>query len=188
MSRDALDDMYTARYADKVADPEEARMRADYDRAADLWRSSLDAETEHDMDLLIEQADQVSGRWSQRDDEYGQAWRDLEEIHQDWKRAPDTMGRLHDQVIHDRAQGWDVMVPMTWRHMQQGRELTGHGSWTDSLATTSADSARYTPEFPPPVFGRTTDRTADSGQPVSALAGLGGNAFGAAAERDGAER
>ncbi|MGW4329686.1 hypothetical protein ACWEKR_27800 [Nocardia sp. NPDC004573] len=129
MSSNDLDDLYINRYAGRVEDPTEVLMRADFDRAKDLHDTAVHAETMDQMDVISGRANAISERWLDRGDEYGDAWRYLEDAHGDWKWAPDTMRRMHEQIAVDQAQGFLPISEIDWRSQQHARELTGHGAW-----------------------------------------------------------
>ncbi|WP_280245483.1 hypothetical protein [Nocardia abscessus] len=129
MSTNELDDLYVNRYAGRVENPEEVLMRADFDRAKDLYDTAVHAETMDQMDLICDQANAIGQRWIDRGEEFGDAWRYLEDAHSDWKSAPDTMRRLHEQIAADRAQGFHAISEIEWRSQQHARELTGNGRW-----------------------------------------------------------
>jgi hypothetical protein len=128
MSTNELDDLYINRYAGRVEDPTEVLMRADFDRAKDLSGTAFHASGE-DMDRIFDKVDEISARWSDRDDEFGAAYRYLEDAHSDWRSAPDTMRRMHEQISIDQAQGFLPISEIDWRSQQHARELTGHGEW-----------------------------------------------------------
>ncbi|UGT71559.1 hypothetical protein LTT66_16270 [Nocardia gipuzkoensis] len=129
MSSNELDDLYVNRYAGRVENPEEVLMRADFDRAKDLYDTAVHAETMDQMDLICDQANAIGQRWLDRGEEFGDAWRYLEDAHSDWKSAPDTMRRLHEQIAADRAEGFLAISEIDWRSQQHARELTGNGRW-----------------------------------------------------------
>jgi hypothetical protein len=130
MSTNELDDLYINDYVDKVADPEEVLMRADFARVQEMRNNMPYVETE---------ADEIAVRWSSRHDDLGAAWRYLRAAHDDWERSPKAMRRFHEQVDIDQSQGVHVLSGIEWRSQQQARELTGHGFWSESL--TEADRA-----------------------------------------------
>ncbi|WP_433714475.1 hypothetical protein ACQP2U_10375 [Nocardia sp. CA-084685] len=126
---DDLDDPFINQYADKVTNPEEVLMRADFARAQEIRDNMPHAETEQELDQLIEQADAITVGWSSRHDDLGAAWRYLRDAHDDWTRSPETMRRFHEQVAIDEAAGAHVLSGIQWRSQQQAREMTGHGFW-----------------------------------------------------------
>lgn len=128
MSTNELDDLYINRYAGRVENPEEVLMRADFDRAKDLSETASHA-SGVDIDRIFDQVEEISDRWTNRDDELGAAYRYLEDAHSDWRSAPDTMRRLHEQIAGDRAQGFHAISEIDWRSQQHARELTGNGRW-----------------------------------------------------------
>ncbi|MEV4234054.1 hypothetical protein AB0J47_02625 [Nocardia sp. NPDC049737] len=141
MSRaDDLDDPFINQYADKVTDPEEVLMRADFARAEELRRTSVYAETEEQRVLLLSQARGVDARWHGRADDLGEAWCYLDFALHDWKCEPDYMRRFYDQFRHDQDQGVDAISDMEWRSQLQAREMTGHGSW-EQAAESASESA-----------------------------------------------
>ncbi|MBF6298487.1 hypothetical protein IU459_13160 [Nocardia amamiensis] len=129
MSSNELDDLYINRYAGRVEDPTEVLMRADFDRAKDLSETAFHAESDQDIDRIFDKVDEISVRWSSRDDDYGVAYRYLSDAYSDWKSSPDTMRRLHEQIAVDEAQGAQVWSGIQWRSQQHARELTGNGVW-----------------------------------------------------------
>ncbi|MGY1944777.1 hypothetical protein [Nocardia asiatica] len=133
MSTNELDDLYINRYAGRVENPEEVLMRADFDRVKDLtttaFHAEFDAESDQDAERIFDQVDEISARWTDRDDELGAAYRYLQDAHSDWKSAPDTMRRLCEQIAADRAQGFHAISEIDWRSQQHARELTGNGRW-----------------------------------------------------------
>ncbi|MGY1871980.1 hypothetical protein [Nocardia gipuzkoensis] len=140
MSTNELDDIYINRYAGRVEDPTEVLMRADFDRAKDLRDTAVHAETMDQMDAICDRANTISERWLDRGDEYGDAWRYLEDAHGDWKSAPDTMRRMHEQIAADQAEGFLPISDMQWRSQQHARELAGHGTWV--VEPSSIEQAR----------------------------------------------
>ncbi|WP_280351718.1 hypothetical protein [Nocardia abscessus] len=104
-------------------------MRADFDRAKDLRDTAVHAETMDQMDAICDRANTISERWLDRGDEYGDAWRYLEDAHGDWRSAPDTMRRMHEQIAADQAEGFLPISEIDWRSQQHARELAGHGAW-----------------------------------------------------------
>ncbi|MGY1948925.1 hypothetical protein [Nocardia asiatica] len=128
MSSNDLDDLYINRYAGRVEDPTEVLMRADFDRAKDLSETAFHASGD-DMDRIFDKVEEITDRWTSRDDELGAAYRYLQDAHSDWKSAPDTMRRMCEQIAADRAGGFHAISEMDWRSQQHARELTGHGAW-----------------------------------------------------------
>ncbi|BDT97308.1 hypothetical protein [Nocardia sputorum] len=128
MSSNDLDDLYINRYAGRVENPQEVLMRADFDRVKDLSETAFHA-TGDDAERIFGKVDEISARWSDRDDELGAAYRYLEDAHSDWRSAPDTMRRMHEQITADRAQGFHAISEIDWRSQLHARELTGHGAW-----------------------------------------------------------
>ncbi|WP_069167259.1 hypothetical protein [Nocardia altamirensis] len=124
-----LDDPFIARYADKVADSEEALLRADFARMREMRDNMAHVETEAEIDQLGHDANLIEERWSNPASDERENWEYLADAYADWKHAPATMRRFHDQVHHDRANGWDPLTPVEWRSQLQARELTGHGAW-----------------------------------------------------------
>lgn len=133
MSSNDLDDLYINRYAGRVENPQEVLMRADFDRTQDLittaFHAEFHAESDQDAERIFDQVDEIRNRWTDRDDELGAAYRYLQDAHSDWKSAPDTMRRMHEQITADRAQGFHAISDIDWRSQQHARELTGHGAW-----------------------------------------------------------
>ncbi|MFR9767745.1 hypothetical protein [Nocardia sp. SC052] len=129
MSSNDLDDLYINRYAGRVENPEEVLMRADFDRVKDLSEAAFRTEFRQDSDRIFDQVDEIRDRWSGRDDELGAAYRYLEDAHSDWRSAPDTMRRMHEQITADRAQGFHAISEIDWRSQLHARELAGHGAW-----------------------------------------------------------
>ncbi|CAM4521330.1 hypothetical protein NONI108955_41895 [Nocardia ninae] len=125
-----LDDPFITRYAEKVEDPQEVLMRADFARMQHVLHTMDRIEVGAEFEQLTEQADEIDLRWLDGSTEEREAWTYLADAHHDWKHAPDTMRRFHDQIAHDRAGGWDALTPMQWHSQQQARELTGHGAWS----------------------------------------------------------
>lgn len=124
------DDPFIARYADKVNDPGEVLVRADFARMHELeTRTDYGQMSEQELDQLLDRTSEISRRWQSRDDHTGDTWRYLEDAVADWRRAPDTMRRFHEQIQIDRASGFEAISPDQWRSQLQARELTGHGTW-----------------------------------------------------------
>ncbi|MBF6341750.1 hypothetical protein IU450_38615 [Nocardia abscessus] len=207
MSTNELDDLYINRYAGRVQNPEEVLMRADFDRAKDLYDTAVHAETMDQMDLICDQANAIGQRWLDRGEEFGDAWRYLEDAHSDWRSAPDTMRRMCEQIAVDRAQGFHAISDIEWRSQQHARELTGNGAWVveprsieqarQQLAAAEvrdswSDPAEANPNAAPvPVSSSfAATRSAELAQteqaPVNAFAGLSSTAF--TADRDGMDR
>ena len=116
-------------YADRVTDPEEVRMRADFARAEEFRRASVHFESEENKRLLLGRAREIDARWRGRDDELGRAWLYLNDALLDWQLEPQFMGEFHDQIRRDQAQGVHVLADIDWRSQQQAREMSGNGTW-----------------------------------------------------------
>ncbi|PXX52270.1 hypothetical protein DFR70_1332 [Nocardia tenerifensis] len=154
-----LDDPFIARYATKVPDEREVLMRADFARMHDVLANMDKLEVGDEFDRLVGQADEIDLRWLDADtaDERA-AWAYLSDAHDDWKSAPATMARFHDQIGHDRAGGWDPLTPMEWRSQLQARELTGHGAWTAERDTGQVRAPLPGHAFAGLVTGRDSER------------------------------
>ncbi|MEU8901759.1 hypothetical protein AB0C65_38255 [Nocardia sp. NPDC048505] len=153
-----LDDAYIARYAGLVANDEEVLMRADFDRMRDLRTASINAASIAESNELYDQADEIRLRWSDREDDLGQAWVYLHDATADWERSPDIMGGFVERAEQDRAEGWHLISGTQWRSQLQAREITGHGQWS-----AGADFSRFdaSPTVPP--------RSSDPSDPTNPL-------------------
>ncbi|WP_327114179.1 hypothetical protein OHB12_33720 [Nocardia sp. NBC_01730] len=133
MSTNELDDLYINQYVDKVADPEEVLMRADFARMQEIRDNMPHVQTAEERYQLSNQADAIDQRWGGQLSDERETWQYLQDAHDDWKRSPEVMCRFHEQINIDQAAGLCGLSGTEWRSQQQARELTGHGSWSESL-------------------------------------------------------
>ncbi|MGW5572634.1 hypothetical protein ACWEVD_15630 [Nocardia thailandica] len=88
----------------------EEAMRTDFDQYVDLSDQMDHGLTRYDNPITEEQitaiGDQqeaVQDRW--RNGPHAQHWNYLEDAHHDWRQAPDTMRRMHEDIAHNGGFG-----------------------------------------------------------------------------------
>ncbi|MBL1079494.1 hypothetical protein JK358_34320 [Nocardia sp. 2] len=156
----ATDPTQPGYYTDRAPADEHA-MRADFAHAYQLERMYQSDPSEANEQLHW-RANAIEDRWNDHPDEdVRQRWDYLGDAVDDWRRAPEVMHRMHENIAFNQSQGFDMVEPHQWRSQQQARELTGNGEWHPAL---------------------------DSGhaRPVNAFAAAAAAEHGT--ERDGAER
>lgn len=155
----------------------ERHMRADFARSWQLRDAARHAETEHDCELLEQQAADVTAPWIHHESE---AWRQrfayLDAAARDWRDRPELMRRVCDGVAEHHAAGRPTTSALEWRSLQQARELTGHGPAEWAIARGSEqDAVRYNPAAPVPAsasFAAARTRELAQSIPGHAFAGL----------------
>ncbi|PXX52271.1 hypothetical protein DFR70_1333 [Nocardia tenerifensis] len=145
-----LDD-FIARYIDKVEDPIEVLMRADFARMQHLRDTARGVGELAEFTQLTDQADEIDQRWSDPHIGDREAWMYLAQAHEDWRSAPQIMDRMCGQMQLDQANGWRLLATAAeWRSQLQARELTGHGAWSAGAyeIETTKTPASSTAEMP----------------------------------------
>ncbi|MFI7528605.1 hypothetical protein [Nocardia salmonicida] len=121
----------------------EEAMRTDFERFVDLADQMDHSLTRRDQPITEEQViaigdqqEQLQDRW--RNGPHAEHWRYLEDAHDDWRQAPQTMRRFHENLAHNgefdlddinmrsQAQAAALHARSTERHEQWMAEAREH--------------------------------------------------------------
>ncbi|MGK8559557.1 hypothetical protein [Nocardia gipuzkoensis] len=82
----------------------EEAMRADFTTYAELERQMFrPSVTEYEIELIDMRQHELAGRWESGP--HAEHWRYLNDAYEDWRRSPDTMLRLVDNLAHNGGEG-----------------------------------------------------------------------------------
>ncbi|MFD0362731.1 hypothetical protein ACFQZZ_14905 [Nocardia sp. GCM10030253] len=100
----------------------EEAMRTDYTTYVELGRQMYQPSTSDAEIQLIDLQQQIlADRWEAGP--HAEHWNYLDDAHEDWRRAPDTMRRFMDNIDHNDGYG---VSEVERRSQQQARTLTDH--------------------------------------------------------------
>ncbi|MFC9898532.1 hypothetical protein ACFVMC_32980 [Nocardia sp. NPDC127579] len=161
-------------------------MRADFARIHLIREEMANPGPGTDLRTQRVQAGEIRARWETRDDEIGEQWITLNSLAGWYAESPESLDEATAMVKRARVDNLAGVSAPYVRSLDQVRELLSnpgpHSTAWEQQAATMSGSVPY-PVSTAAASARTRELTG-----ASALAGLGGNAFGAATERDGAER
>ncbi len=117
-------------YEDKAASWTEQVMRADFTRAH-IWRQrSKNSESFADIEQSSEIVEEIFSNWTERDDDLGHAWANLDDAVAEWERTPQAMHRFLNGLEQGDGRITAADVPdIELRNQYQGRQITGNGAW-----------------------------------------------------------